>query len=106
VTCQNVCHRVAPIVADASSSELLIVSNTGLITPNARGKVTKMFARMIAAAVNMICTPCGSRRRPRVPYGPQSRSSAKPATAVGIAVGSEIVTIKALRPQKLYFEST
>jgi hypothetical protein len=37
---------------------------------------------------------------------PQSRSSAKPATAVGIAVGRLIVTISALRPQKLYFEST
>ena len=38
----------SPIVADASSSERLIVSKTGLITPNASGNVTKMFARMIA----------------------------------------------------------
>src|SRR5260370_35491953 len=46
VTCQNVCQRVAPMVADASSSERLIVSNTGLMTPNARGNVTKTFARI------------------------------------------------------------
>src|SRR6185369_7664786 len=44
VTCQNVCQRVAPIVAEASSSEWLIVSNTGLMTPNASGNVTKIFA--------------------------------------------------------------
>ncbi len=33
--------------------------------------------------------------------GPQSSSNAKPATAVGIAVGREMVTMSALRPQKL-----
>jgi len=54
VTCQNVCQRVAPMVAEASSSERLIVPNTGLMTPNASGKVTKMLARMMAPAVNMI----------------------------------------------------
>src|SRR6266496_1868187 len=48
VTYQKVCQRVAPMVAEASSSERLIVSKTGLITPNARGNVTKMFARIIA----------------------------------------------------------
>src|SRR5215203_2149808 len=107
VTCQKVCQRVAPIVADASSSELLIVSNTGLITPNASGNVTKMFARMIAVAVNIMSgTFASPMTRESVPYGPQSNRSAKPATAVGIAVGSEIVTIRALRPQKLYFERT
>src|SRR6185503_5096191 len=105
VTCQKVCQRVAPIVADASSSERLIVSNTGLITPKARGNVTKMFARMIAYAVNMIST-CGVMKRPSVPYGPQSNSNAKPATAVGIAVGNEIVTMSALRPQKLWRDKT
>src|SRR5436190_12293929 len=101
VTCQKVCQRVAPIVADASSSERLIVSNTGLITPNASGKVTKIFARIIAQAVNMISMPCGRSSRPNNPYGPQSINSATPATAVGIAVGSEIVTMSALRPQKV-----
>src|SRR5687768_11142920 len=101
VTCQKVCQRVAPIVADASSSERLIVSNTGLITPNARGKVTKTFARIIAPAVNITSTPWGLNSLPRVPYGPHKSNKAKPATAVGIAVGSEIVTISALRPQKL-----
>src|SRR4029079_5133718 len=54
VTCQNGCQRVAPIVADASSRDARTVSKTGLITPKARGNVTKMFARMIAYAVNMI----------------------------------------------------
>ena len=32
---------------------------------------------------------------------PTSSSKANPATAVGIAVGNEMVTINALRPQKL-----
>src|SRR4030095_6733859 len=101
VTCQNVCQRVAPMVAEASSSDLLIVSNTGLITPKASGNVTKTFARMIAPAVNMIWIPWGAKRRPSVPYGPHNNNNAKPATAVGIAVGNDIVTINALRPQKL-----
>src|SRR6185503_9902334 len=101
VTCQNVCQRVAPIVSDASSSERLIVSKTGLITPNASGKVTKIFASTIALAVNITSIPCGRKSRPSIPYGPHNISSATPATAVGIAVGKEMVTISALRPQKL-----
>src|SRR5262245_44023137 len=105
VTCQNVCQRVAPMVAEASSSERLIVSKTGLITPNANGKVTKIFAKTIAYGVNMICWS-SERSRPIVPYFPHSSSKANPATAVGIAVGSEMVTITALRPQKSYRDST
>ena len=75
------------------------MSNTGLMTPNASGNVTKIFARMIAYGVNMICW-FSEKKRPIMPYLPQSKSNAKPATAVGIAVGKEIVTITALRPQK------
>ena len=37
---------------------------------------------------------------PIMPYLPHNNSNAKPATAVGIAVGKEIVTMTALRPQK------
>src|SRR5205085_2674538 len=101
VTCQKVCHRDAPIVADASSSEVLMVSNTGFITPNASGNVTKIFARIMAYAVNITGGVFSEPiTRAINPYGPHNRSSAKPATAVGIAVGSEIVTMTALRPQK------
>src|SRR5205823_5550045 len=101
------CQRVAPIVAEASSSDALIVSNTGLMTPNARGNVTNMFARMMAYAVNIRCgTFAEPKSLARVPLGPHRSNSAKPATAVGIAVGSEIVTMIALRPQKLYLERT
>src|SRR5262249_39834474 len=101
VTFQKVCQRVAPIVAEASSSEGLIVSKTGLIVPKARGKVTKILAMMIAYAVNINCVPCGASIRPNVPFGPHNNKSANPATAVGMAVGNEMVTIKAVRPQKL-----
>ena len=105
VTCQNVCQRVAPIVAEASSSDMLMVSKTGLITPNASGNVTKIFARIIAQAVNII-PKCGEVNLPSKPNGPHNKSSANPATAVGMAVGSEIKTVTALLPQNLYFAKT
>src|SRR5215213_908654 len=89
VTCQKVCQRVAPMVAEASSRDLSIVSKTDINTPKASGKVTKMLARMMAYGVNMIWWS-SEMKRPTMPYLPHSSSSAKPATAVGMAVGKEM----------------
>jgi hypothetical protein len=43
---------------------------------------------------------------PSRPYGPHSNSNANPATAVGIAVGIDMITMIAFRPQNEYRDKT
>ena len=83
------------------------MSKTGFMTPNASGNVTKIFARMIAyGREHDMNAGRIEQTGPMFRTAPTKARERNPATAVGIAVGREIVTIIALRPQKLYFERT
>ncbi len=87
ITRRNVCQRVAPRLAAASSSSASRSSSTGCTVRTTNGRPMKVSATTMPSGVNATFNPSGSSRDPIQPLGAYSAVSAMPATAVGSANG-------------------
>ena len=90
ITRQNVCQRVAPRLAAASSDSRSISSIAGCSVRTTNGRPMNVSAIMMPSGVNATWIPSGSRYWPIQPFLEYTAVRAMPDTAVGKANGRSI----------------
>src|SRR5579875_1502040 len=86
-TRRNVCQRLAPSVAAASSNSGSNSSSTGCTVRTTNGKPVKISTNTMPNREYAPAMPSGTRYRPNQPLGTYKLEYTRPATAVGKAKG-------------------
>src|SRR6185369_3997915 len=102
ITRQNVCQRVAPRLAAASSDSRSISSIAGCKVRTTNGSPMNVSAMMIPSGENAVLIPSGSRYCPIQPFFAYTAVRAIPDTAVGSANGKSTIASMNRLPGMVY----
>src|SRR5258706_6043245 len=99
VTCQKVCHPLAPRVSAACSCSVPVACMMGISSRATNGNVTKTVASTMPGTAKIILILCASSHCPKKPCKPKRTTNIKPATTGETEKGRSIKVIRKVLPR-------